>query len=62
MYRKLHGSRSINEKSYACLAPEMLIIPRVRSTSGIINISPNTSEIFREYFENKCNFLLIAFS
>ena len=24
----------------------MFIIPRVRSTSGIINISPNTSEIF----------------
>ena len=31
LYRKLHGSRSINEKSHAC---------------GVINISPNTSEIF----------------
>ena len=25
---------------------EIFIIPRVRSTSGIINISPNTSVIF----------------
>ena len=38
---------------------EMFIILRVRRTSGIINISPNTNEIFHSYFENKCNFLLV---
>ena len=32
--KKLHGPRSVNEKSHACLA------------CGIINYSPNTSVIF----------------
>jgi hypothetical protein len=35
-------------------------LPGVRSTSGIINILPNTSAIFHQYFENKCNFLLMS--
>ena len=39
VYRKLHGPRSINDKSHACLAKCVLIII-------IINIAPNTSVIF----------------
>ena len=39
--------REVSMKNGKCVFGEMFTIPRVRSTSGIINISPNISEIFR---------------
>ena len=65
LYRKLHGSRSINEKSHACLAKCLKIINIILLHISMLNLTVFVNEVLSTIcfanFRNKdfqvCHFL-----